>query len=212
MKKDVLQILYDLVNIPSYGCIDTNHPIINYLKASFKDCAEIVEVKSKNGNTHLLVGVNSKLSDINNGILLSGHIDTVAPSEGHKAISTIEDNNLTGVGSSDMKSFIASIISKLDVLKDMEQPVLLSITSDEETNLQGINELTTQMKIRNINCDFVIVGEPTDSKFATSSRGNSIYVSEMHGIPCHSGTPELGINAIILATKFINKIERITNA
>lgn len=211
MKKDVLQILYDLVNIPSHGCIDTNHPIINYLKTSFKDCADIVEVKSKNGNTHLLIGINSKLRDVNNGILLSGHIDTVAPSEGHNAISNIEGNNLTGIGSSDMKSFIATIISKLDVLKNMEQPVLIAITSDEETNLQGINELTKQMQVRNINCDFVIVGEPTDSKFSISNRGNSIFVSEMHGVPCHSGTPELGLNAITLEMKFINELERITN-
>ena len=65
-KKDsnVLQILSNLVSIPSYGKIGKGHQIIEYLKEAFKECAETVELEDRNGNIHLLIGVNHELKDL----------------------------------------------------------------------------------------------------------------------------------------------------
>lgn len=206
---NVLNILSDLVCIPSYGMINNNHPIIEYLKCKFKDCCEIIELNDKNGNTHLLVGVNCELNDIDSAIVLSGHMDTVKASNGHNCEMLLEGNKLKGLGISDMKAFIASIIDNLEFLKSMDTPVVVSLTSDEETNLFGITQIIQEMKKRNINADLTIVGEPTDLNYYVSNRGNSIYVSIMNGIACHSGTPDLGINAIELQSMFISEIMKI---
>lgn len=206
-----LNILTELVSIPSYGVIDKNHPIIKYLKNKLNNCCETLEIEDENGNIHLLVGVNCNLKDINNSILLSGHIDTVRESEGHNCnISTVEDR-IKGLGVSDMKSFIASIISNIEYFQSLDVPVIFSITSDEETNLLGIKKIINELKTRNINTNMIIVGEPTNLDYYVSSRGNSIYVSIMNGISSHSGSPELGVNAIELQTQFVGEIMNIRN-
>ncbi len=204
----VLGILSDLVRIPTYGQIGRGHQVIEYLRQSFLDC-EIVEVEDKKGNVHLLIGINNELQNLDNAIVLSGHIDTVKETEGHTCDITFDEDKLRGLGISDMKAFIATLIAKKEYLKSLDVPVIVSITSDEETNLLGIEEIIKEMKTRNISPKLTIVGEPTDLDYYVSSRGNSIYVSVMKGIPSHSGTPELGINAIEVQTKFINEIMKI---
>lgn len=206
---NVLYELSNLVNTPSYGKISKTHPIMEYLRSAFKDCVEIVELTDQNENNHLLIGVNHELKDIKDCILLSGHIDTVKETEGHNSYITFENDKLKGLGTSDMKSFIATLIANIDYIKSLDIPVVISITSDEETKLYGIEYITSELKKRNINASMIIVGEPTNLDYYVSSRGNSIYVSIMNGIACHSGTPELGINAIELQTAFINEILKL---
>ena len=209
-ENNVLKVLSELVSIPSFGKIKKNHPIIQYLKNSFRDCYETLEIEDSNGNVHLLVGINHELKNINDSILLSGHIDTVVESQGHSCNISFEANKINGLGTSDMKSFIATIISNIENLRYLDIPIVLSITSDEETNLKGINKIINELKIRNINSSFVIVGEPTDLDYYVSSRGNSVYVDIMKGISCHSGTPELGVNAIELIADFVTEIKKIS--
>ena len=211
VNNNCLNILTDLVSIPSYGNIDKNHSIIKYLKNKFHNCCETLEIEDENGNIHLLVGVNCNLNNINNSILLSGHIDTVRESEGHNCRISRDGNTIKGLGISDMKSFIATIISNIDYFQNLDIPVIFSITSDEETNLLGIRKIIRELKVRNINTNMIIVGEPTDLDYYVSSRGNSIYVSVMNGISAHSGSPELGVNAIELQTQFISEILNIKN-
>ena len=207
---NVIRILADLVNIPSYGKVDKNHPIIEYLKDAFSDCVEIVELEDSNDNTHLLVGVNHELQNIDNCILLSGHIDTVRESEGHTCNTFLKSNVISGLGTSDMKSFIATLISNKNQFKYYDIPIVFSITSDEETSLKGVNCIISKLKSRNINPSLIVVGEPTNLDYYVSSRGNSIYVDIMSGLACHSGTPELGINAIEKTAEFIMEIKKIS--
>lgn len=208
-RNNIFKNLFDLVNIPSYGTIDNNHPIINYFRDKLKDC-EIVENIDSNGNTHLLVGVNCKLKDLNNAILLSGHVDTVKESNGHHPKAKIVDEYVEGLGTSDMKSFFASILTQIDDFKSIDTPIILSITSDEETELEGVKKNIEELKKRNINVSFAVIGEPTNLDYYASSRGNSIYVSVMKGIASHSSTPEAGVNAIELESDFINEIKKVS--
>ena len=208
-EQKLLTILTELVRIPSYGKMDSNHKMIGYLKKQFQNCEETVEITDKNGNTHLLIGVNNKLQDLDNAIVLSGHIDTVRESNGHTCDISVDKDTLKGLGISDMKAFIATIIANLDYLKSLNIPVVISLTSDEETNLLGIEHIIKELNSRNITPGMVVVGEPTNLDYYVSSRGNSIYVSLMNGISCHSGTPELGVNAIELQTEFMAGIIRL---
>lgn len=208
-KNSVFKYLSELVNIPSYGTIDNNHPIITYFKDKLKVC-EIIENVDSNGNTHLLVGVNCKLEDLDHAILLSGHIDTVKESKGHSPHVVFNDGCIEGLGTSDMKAFFASVLSQIDELKNLDEPIILSITSDEETKLEGVKKNIYELNKKNVNVDFVIIGEPTNLDYYASSRGNTIYVSIMSGKACHSSTPELGVNAIELEAVFINEIKKIS--
>lgn len=205
----ILRLLTELVRIPSYGKIDKEHKIIEYLKKHFQTCEEVLELEDKNGNTHLLIGVNKELRDLDKAIILSGHIDTVSETETHKCDVSVEGQNLKGLGISDMKSFVATVLANLEYLHQLDIPVVISLTSDEETNLLGIECITKKLEERNIKPGFVIVGEPTNLDYYVSSRGNSIFVSLMNGIASHSGTPELGVNAIELQVTFLREIMKL---
>lgn len=207
---NILKVLSELICISSYGKIEKSHSIIKYLKNKFNKCREIVELEDTNGNVHLLIGVNCNLKDISDCIMLSGHIDTVRESKGHLCDVSVLNDEIIGLGTSDMKSFIASIIVNIDNLKLLDIPVVLSITSDEETDLYGIEKIIQELIIRNIYPNLTIVGEPTNLDYYISNRGNSIYTSIMKGKSCHSSTPQLGINAIENIAQFILEIKKIS--
>ena len=77
-----LKILKELVNIRSFDT-NQNKEIIDYLELQFKPFSqEIIKVKNKcDGRESLLVGINTKLKNISDAVVLSGHIDTVVANE-----------------------------------------------------------------------------------------------------------------------------------
>ena len=120
----MLENLKELVAINSY---DNGDKIIEYLKNIFAFFSEeIIVVKNReNNNKSLIVGLNTKLKDVE-PIILSGHIDTVAPDiklyKTNPLELTIEGDKAYGLGSIDMKSFIATILDNLQKLKSLCLP------------------------------------------------------------------------------------------
>lgn len=204
------KILEELVDIPSYDKIDRNHKIIKYLLEKFSDCNEIVLTESPNGCTNLLIGLNTSLKDLKNCILLSGHVDTVAPENSFKK-SKLKNECLFGLGASDMKSFIATVIFNLKNIANRKVPIVLSVTSDEETKFLGIESNINELKKRNINPSLVIVGEPTNLQFSNCNKGATWLTINILGKSCHASTPIYGVNAVERAVKsiyFINKLNK----
>ena len=120
----MLENLKELIEINSY---ENKEKIIEYLKNKFSlICEEIIIVKNKeNNNKSILVGINTKLKDIE-PIVLSGHIDTVAPDFTKYNTNPLEliiiDNKAYGLGSIDMKSFTAVILDNINKLKSLWCP------------------------------------------------------------------------------------------
>ena len=212
MEKDVVQILKELIEIPSYEDIYENHDIVKYLENAFSDCCEIKKIITKeNKNCHLLIGVNTKLKNVDKCIVFSGHMDTILPSKGHSPVAVLANNCVQGLGAADMKCFLASIICNKEKLKNCKYPIIISITSDEEFDFYGIAGIADKMKELEIKPTLIVIGEPTNSAYSITNIGNTIFVSEMKGKACHTSTPQLGINAINLSARFISEIENISN-
>lgn len=206
---ELVKILKNLVDIPSFGEINEHHKILDFISDKFSLCKEIAFVNSEPNNTNLLIGVNTKLEDIENCILLSGHIDTVPPKTSFQK-SILKSGKLYGLGTSDMKAFTAVAISKLDTLLNLNTPVVLSLTSDEETKFNGIKENIKTLKSRNVSPKLVVVGEPTNLKFSNFSRGATWFTCSFLGKACHASTPNLGVNAISHAAKAITEIDKLS--
>jgi acetylornithine deacetylase/succinyl-diaminopimelate desuccinylase-like protein len=211
MKKNVVQILKELIEIPSYKDIHENHEIVQYLEKSFSDCCEIKKIITQENNScHLLIGVNTKLRNIDNCIVFSGHMDTISPSKGHLPVATHTNDSVEGLGAADMKCFLASLIHNKEKFKNSKYPIVISITSDEEYDFYGVAGITKKMQELAINPALIIIGEPTNSNYSITNIGNTIFASEMKGKACHTSTPQLGVNAINLSAKFITEIEKIS--
>ncbi len=204
----------DLVGIKSF-CEEENREIVEYLISKFeKSSKQIIKIKDPiTEKNNLIIGVNTLLKNLDNAVILNGHMDTVVANEEEYLTSPyearIEGGKVYGLGIIDMKCFFASIIDNLDSLAKIKSPLVVCITCDEETCFRGVNEICNELRKRNITPRYTIVGEPTIFKICTCSKGDDEFVVEILGKGCHSSCPGNGINANYIAAKLISYIEKL---
>ncbi|KJH45164.1 peptidase dimerization domain protein [Dictyocaulus viviparus] len=126
-------------------------------------------------------------------ILFNTHLDTVPP----YIPPTMDEMNIYGRGSNDAKGQLACMISAAQYLVDYHPTVAnqlaLLFVVGEETDHIG---MTKANDFTRLNPDYLIVGEPTDMKFATIQKGALKVVLRCKGISGHSGYPSQGESAI----------------
>lgn len=207
----MIKTIEELISINSYS-EDENEEVVKYLTDKFEPYAkEIIKVKNRaNGKNNLIIGLNTFVKNTD-AIILSGHIDTVIPGDSRPYKNgEIINNRLYGLGVIDMKCFFASIIDNIQEISDLKKPIIISITSDEETNLEGINLVLKVLKERSVKPIISIIGEPTSLKICTESKSCFEYNIQIKGKACHSSKPINGINANYIMAKIINKIEKLS--
>ena len=203
--KNEIEILKELININSYSQKE-NSEIVNYIKNICKDY-DITTLKNTNdGRENLLIKINCD-DKISSPILLAGHIDTVK--ENNNLLARQEDGKLYGLGSCDMKCFFASLLANLKDLENLNTPIIIAITSDEEIECESIKLITDYLTSQNIKPRLTILGEPTSNTLANCSKGCYEFKAEIIGKPCHSSKVKEGINAINIAARLITKIENL---
>ena len=157
--------------------------------------------------------------EVEGGLLLCGHLDTVPfadqPGWTKDALVLSEDDqNLYGRGTSDMKLFTASCLEALadfDFSK-LKKPLYCIFTADEEVGCLGASHLAEELK------DFLekyplpssaIIGEPTSFNMINRHKGVGHFTISFLGKAWHSSRPDLGVNAICPAAKFIQEVEAL---
>lgn len=209
-----LQYLQKLISIKSYSLTE-NKEIIDYLKSEFgKVAKEILVIKNDdNDKNNLLIGLNTKLKNVKNAIVLSGHIDTVVANEKEYKTNPyagfVVGDKIFGLGSIDMKSFFANILANVKCLKKLPYPIIIAITSDEETEFCGANIVTQKMNELGIVPKLTIVGEPTGSKICSESKSCFEYKIDILGKSCHSSKPTDGVNANYICARLVLFIEKL---
>lgn len=124
-------------------------------------------------------------------IVFSTHMDTVPP-----FISSSEDDEfINGRGSCDAKGIIAAQIFAAERLRSRGvNDVGLLFTVDEELSSLGAQAANKHPLARE--CQFLINGEPTDSRLATGTKGSMRVFITTDGRAAHSAYPEAGESAI----------------
>ncbi len=122
------------------------------------------------------------------------HIDTVVPSdswrsEPYKALIT--KNRAIGLGASDMKGSIASLIKAIGDLGTLERDVLLMFTSDEETTVADIKKLKKKIKLNNC---LIIATEPTEGNITVGQKGIIEIRVTTVGVSSHASNADLSEN------------------
>ena len=201
-----MKYLEKLVNIRSDNTCDQ---IIDYLKEELISKTKEVKIIEKEDKV-LIVGINTQLKNIE-PVILSGHIDTVSANEQQYITNpyklTVQGKKAYGLGSIDMKSFTAIILDKIEEIKKIEMPIILVLTTDEETKLKSIEQAINSLKEMNIKPKITIIGEPTKSEFNLSSNACYEYLVKFYGKACHSSKIQQGVNAICACAKLISFIE-----
>lgn len=183
--------------------------ILEYLKNQLTGKVKEVKIIEKDAKI-LIAGINTNLKDIQ-PIVLSGHIDTVSANMQLYKTNPFElttiDGKAYGLGSIDMKSFTAVVLDKLEEIKKLNAPIILALTTDEETQLKSIELMIETLKKCNIKPKFTILGEPTKSEFNLCSNACYEYNVKFFGKACHSSRISEGVNAICACAKLISFIE-----
>lgn len=137
-------------------------------------------------------------------VVINSHIDTVPP----WFASSEDEEFVYGRGACDTKGVIAAMIAAGErLLGENVKDFAFLFVVGEETD--SIGAKTANQGFADLGSEFVLVGEPTESKFARASKGALTCAVQFAGKAAHSAYPHLGDSAI---TKMIAAIAEINAA
>lgn len=137
--------------------------------------------------------------DTGGGLVLAGHTDTVPFDETKWDTDpftiTEKDDKLYGLGSCDMKGFFPLALEAVSTFldRDLNKPITVVATSDEESSMAGARHLASSGKP---SADYAIIGEPTGLMPVYAHKGIAFMSIKLQGHSGHSSNPDLGCNAL----------------
>ena len=172
-------------------------------------------------------GVSSKLRKVEKGrpnviatvkgstgrgktLMLNGHTDTVPPYEMdiEPFAPRISSGRLYGRGALDMKGGLGAMAVALVAIERAKVrlggDLILTAVVGEEGRSEGMEDII----FRGPQADVAIVGEPTDLEIHPSHRGLEWLEVHVYGKAAHGGQAGRGVNAISMAAKFVNELEK----
>ena len=206
-------ILADLIAFPTVSR-DSNRALIDYcatMLSNFGISSQIIENDDgSKANLFATIGPSDQP-----GVMLSGHTDVV-PVEGQSwtkpPFTAVQQDGLVyGRGSADMKGFVAAAIRAaiLAAEMDLETPLHLALSYDEEIGCVGVRSLINMLAAAPIRPQMCIVGEPTGMAVATGHKGKTAIEANCIGSEAHSSLAPTAVNAIHLACDLIAEIRNI---
>lgn len=200
---DCIEMIEQLVAIPSVSSINpeldmSNQGVIQLLAGWLQPLGFQVEITqlANNPGKYNLIATAGKGDE---GLLLSGHTDTVPFDEGRWSQDpfklTRRDGKLYGLGVSDMKGFFALVIEAvrdLD-LNRLNQPLTILATADEESSMSGAKALVEEKRKLGRHA---LIGEPTGLKPIRMHKGIAMETIRLLGRSGHSSDPSFGVSAL----------------
>ena len=196
----VATLARDLVRIDSRSTV-SNLPIADRLEAELSEFQlERIDFKDAAGtNKCVLVAARGS-----GGLAFCGHMDTV-PNIGWTTdpwSGQIDGDVLHGLGSTDMKGPLASLVAAATNLP-AQTPIALFITTDEETTKQGARLLARTSELaRAFQPRGILIAEPTSMVPVRGHRSHIEFTAIATGRQAHSSTG-VGRNANWLLVPFM---------
>ena len=207
-----LDILDRLIAFPTISsesnrdCIDW---IADYLTPLGARCQITSDTEGK-ANIFATIG-----PDVDGGLILSGHLDVVPVAGQNWSTDPFvlrEDAGLLyGRGTCDMKGFIAACLALAPefAAAELSRPVHFAFTYDEEVGCLGARVLVDEMVKAGLKPSAAIIGEPTSMRIIEGHKGCCEYTTEFTGVEGHSSLPDLGVNALEYATRYVTRLMEI---
>lgn len=138
------------------------------------------------------------------------HMDVVPAGEGWSADPfklRESDGKLYGRGSCDAKGPLIAMVEAMRLLQadraSWRGTLLGVFVGDEEVASEGAKHYASlRPKV-----DYAVIGEPTSNSTVIAHKGSLRPWVRIHGVSAHSGTPDLGDNAIYKAARFVAMVE-----
>jgi tripeptide aminopeptidase len=206
-KYRLLKTFLDLIQINSPSFQEQKIGKLLYAMLAERDCRVTKQkydrsfnlIAHKKGNTRKIPP-----------LLLSGHMDTIEPTQGIKF--SVRSGRVSSTGNTvlgaDDKSALAQILEALSVLKEHDIPhgdLEIVFTSAEEKGLHGAKNLDFE-RIRSRH-GLVLDSSGSIGKLVMAAPTHVTYEMRINGKAAHAGIePERGISAIRLAAEIISSV------
>ena len=172
-----------------------------------------MEYRLQRGN---IVSINRQFDPSKPTLALDAHLDTVPAAVGYTRNPFdpgIDDSIIWGLGANDDGGSVVSMIAAFRHFYNMQLPVnlMLVLTREEErSGPDGARWIYSEEGPLGEGKElpmpqWVIVGEPTGMRAATSERGLLVLDANAHGVSAHAATGE-GLNALYVALEDIEKL------
>ncbi|SHI58718.1 acetylornithine deacetylase [Shimia gijangensis] len=211
-----IEILRDLVAFPTVSS-DSNQDLIAYIANLLQDCGATVDViTAPCGNKANLFATLGP--EVDGGILLSGHSDVVPVTDQNWSSDpfalTERDTHLFGRGTCDMKGFIAATLAMAPYFAAQikARPLHFAFTYDEEVGCFGAQHLAQKLQDRGLTPGVAIIGEPTQMRIIEGHKGCYEYSTHFRGLEGHGSAPDLGVNAVEFAVKYVARLLELKQA
>jgi acetylornithine deacetylase len=200
---DLLNMIAALIGIPSVSSVtpglDQGNRAVIDLLAGWLDAAgfdvEVMTLPGEPARANLI----ATLGRGPGGLVLAGHTDTVPWDEDgwqHDPFGlTAANGRLYGLGTADMKAFLALAIEALRGVdpRELREPVIILATADEETSMAGARALVERDALH---ARHALIGEPTGMRPVRMHKGMMMEAIRLHGHAGHSSDPALGNSAL----------------
>lgn len=194
-------MIAQLIATPSVSCVTadldmSNRGVIDLLAEWSESLGFNIEIQSVNDRKFNLIARAGSGSE---GLVLSGHTDTVPcdPALWHSDPFEAEQREarIYGLGSCDMKSFLALALSASSKVnfKNLKHSLTLVATADEESTMSGAKLIADNGKKLGRYC---VIGEPTNLTPIRQHKGTLTMGVEFIGQSGHASDPSLGNNAL----------------
>ena len=132
-------------------------------------------------------------------VVFCTHMDTVPP----YIPPVFEADRVKGRGSCDAKGQLVCLYAACKELEAAgETDFGLLILTGEETGSWGAKAFSKT----GFTAPYLIIGEPTENKMVSASKGTKSYDLTFHGKAFHSGYPEYGVSAVDLFLDFMKSL------
>jgi acetylornithine deacetylase len=199
----LLDLIGALVGTPSVSSFERgldrgNRAVIDLLASWLEDLGFRVEIQDLDTDP-AKANLIATLGSGQDGLVLAGHTDTVPcdPALWRRDPFQLReaDGRLYGLGTTDMKAFLALAIEAARDLRaaDLKRPLVLLATADEESGMLGARRLAESGRTLGRHC---IVGEPTGLQPIRQHKGIFDERIRVIGRSGHSSDPALGNSAL----------------
>jgi acetylornithine deacetylase len=209
----LLEMIHELIATPSISSVNpdfdqSNRPVIDLLAnwlTGLGYAVEVLPVGDSGDKANLIATLGSGPG----GLVLAGHTDTVPYDEGrwhYDPFKLTEANGrLYGLGTSDMKAFLALAIAAASSFSPRQfgEPLIIVATADEESSMAGARALVDAQRPQ---ARYAVIGEPTGLRPIRMHKGIFMESIHLEGRSGHSSDPALGNSALEGMRKVLDEL------
>jgi succinyl-diaminopimelate desuccinylase len=210
--EEIIAQAIELIKINSMNGPHAEDRISDYIINTFSSPALRFEIIEHENYRKSLIAVLPGESSMRN-MLVCGHLDTInipniRLNEDDSIYTEAKDNKIFGLGSSDMKSGIISILFGLKHLADNKirpkYDIVAAFTGDEEKGKAGALSLLKNKLVKKTK--LILIPEPTNLNLGLGQKGQIWFELRFKGKSAHGSTPDKGKSAILMMMNFIQRI------